>query len=67
MFKPQFEARPDQLWKGIVKNEKIRREIIKDFEQWLKNNGFFIIKKRDNDLKGKNGNLERFYYLTLAK
>ncbi len=63
MLKPQFEARPDQLNKGIVKNEKIRREIIKNFEQWLKNNGFVIIKKRDNSLQGKHGNIERFYWL----
>ena len=65
MLKPQFEARPDQLNKGVVKNEKIRREIIKNFESWLKENNFVIVKKRDNDLAGKNGNLERFYCLTL--
>mgnify|MGYP002516915612 CR=1 FL=1 len=67
MLKPQFEAKPYQLNKGVVKNEKIRREIIKNFEQWLKQNGFIIIKKRDNDLAGKNGNLERFYWLRLTK
>lgn len=67
MMKPQFEARPDQLNRGVVKNESIRRAIIKDFEQWLKLNGYVIIKKHDNDLKGKNGNQERFYYLKLEK
>ena len=67
MLKPQFEAKPHQLSKGIVKNEKVRREIIKDFEFWLKQNGFLIVKKRDNDLAGRHGNLERFYYLTIAK
>ena len=67
MLKPQFEAKPYQLNKGVIKNEKIRREIIKNFEQWLKQNNFVIINKRDNDLAGKNGNLERFYYLKLAK
>ena len=67
MLKPQFEARPYQLNKGVVKNEKIRREIIKSFEQWLGQNNFIIINKRDNKLAGKNGNLERFYYLKLAK
>lgn len=66
MLKPQFEARPFQLKNGIVKNETIRREIIKDFEAWLKNNGFLIVNKRDNTLAGKNGNLERFYFLKLA-
>ena len=67
MLKPQFEARPDQLNNGVVKNESIRRDIIKQFEQWLKDHDFVIIKKRDNLLKGKTGNQERFYYLTLAK
>ncbi len=67
MLKPQFEARPEQLFRGIVKNEKIRREIIRDFEGWLGKNGFIIKGKRDNILSGKNGNLERFYYMSLAK
>jgi len=67
MLKPQFEARPYELKNGIVKNEKIRRGIIKDFEAWLKGHGFIIINKRDNLLAGKNGNLERFYYLKIAK
>lgn len=66
MLKPQFEARPFQLKNGVVKNETIRRDIIKDFEAWLKNNGFLIVNKRDNTLAGKNGNLERFYFLKLA-
>ena len=66
MLKPQFEARPDQLNKGIIKNEKIRREIIKNFEQWLKYNNFIIINKRDNELEGKHGNKERFYWLRQA-
>lgn len=67
MLKPQFEARPFQLRKGIVKNETIRREIIKQFEYWLKQNGYIIIGKHDNELHGKTGNIERFYYLKLAK
>lgn len=65
MLKPQFEARPEQLVKGVVKNERMRREIIKNFEQWLSRSGFVIIKKRDNEVVGKVGkNQERFYWLT---
>ena len=67
MLKPQFEAKPNQLWNGVVKNEKMRREIIKDFEQFLKQNGFLILKKHDNELTGKTGNRERFYLLKLSK
>lgn len=66
MLKPQFEAKPFELKKGIVKNEKIRRDLIRDFEAWLKTQGFIIVKKRDNDFAGRNGNLERFYLLKLA-
>ena len=63
MLKPQFEARPDQLKNGVVKNSKIRRAIIENFETWLKTHGFHLIKKADNHLAGRAGNLERFYYL----
>jgi len=63
MMKPQFEAKPWQLNKGVVKNSKMRREIVKNFELWLKENGFVVLKKRDNDLAGKNGNIERFYLI----
>lgn len=67
MLKPQFEARSFQLNRGVVKNEKMRREIIKDFEIWLKNNGFLVLNKQDNDVLGRKGNQERFYYLKIAK
>lgn len=67
MLKPQFEASEQQLVKGVVKNEKMRRTIAQDFERWLKENGFYIVKKRDNELVGKvGGNRERFYWLRLA-
>ena len=63
MLKPQFEAEEAELNRGVVKNENIRRGIIKRFEGWLRENGFLIVKKRDNDLSGRNGNVERFYLL----
>lgn len=64
MLKPQFEAFPDQLVNGVVKNEKMRREIMSRFEEWLVWNGFRIVKKRDNEVRGKvGGNRERFYWL----
>ena len=67
MLKPQFEARKEQLWKGVVKNEKMRREIIREFEGWLKWERFLVLKKRDNEVAGRNGNLERFYLLKMGK
>ncbi len=68
MLKPQFEAYPDQLVNGKVKNERMRREIIQRFEQWLKQNGLVVVKKRDNETVGKvSGNRERFYWLIGAR
>ncbi len=68
MLKPQFEAKPNQLVNGVIKNEHMRREIMQNFERWLVQNGFYIMNKRDNETVGKvGGNRERFYYLKLAK
>lgn len=67
MLKPQFEAKPFQLRSGVIKNNRMRRDIIADFEAWLKMNDFVIVGKRDNELAGRFGNVERFYYLKRAK
>ncbi len=67
MLKPQFEAKPWQLKNGVVKNSKMRREIIADFEAWLKTNRFVIEGKRDNEVAGRFGNVERFYLLKSVK
>lgn len=68
MLKPQFEAKPWQLNHGVVKNERMRRDITKDFEAWLSKNNFLVIKKRDNETIGRvGGNRERFYWLRSTK
>ena len=67
LFKPQFEAKESELNKGIIKNSKIRRKIIKDFESWLKLNKFLTEEKMDSELSGLNGKVERFYLLRLGK
>jgi 23S rRNA (cytidine1920-2'-O)/16S rRNA (cytidine1409-2'-O)-methyltransferase len=63
MAKPQFEAATSNLkHKGVIKNDRMRRDILKDLEQWLKNH-FVIIDKADSEVAGSKGNLERFYKL----
>lgn len=64
MLKPQFEAGRDQVNKGVIKNDSVRRQILKDFETWAKQH-FVIIDKRDSDVAGAKGNQERFYLLKL--
>lgn len=67
MVKPQFEAGQSQLkHKGIIKNDKMRREVLKHFESWVQN--LFIIRnKADSEVAGAKGNRERFYLLVKPK
>lgn len=66
MLKPQFEAGRDQINKGIIKNDAIRRRILKEFEVWAKQ--YFVIQdKRDSDVAGAKGNQERFYILRVLR
>ena len=66
MVKPQFEAQRQQLTRGgVVKNDAVRRAILREFEQWARAN-FIIINKADSEVKGAHGNLERFYILRKA-
>lgn len=67
MLKPQFEAGKQQLNKGVVKNNTLRREILQRFETWVKSNGFVLLKKSDSAVSGEKGNLERFYLLKVSK
>lgn len=63
MVKPQFEAGVSNLkHKGVIKNDRIRRNILKDFEQWTKDK-FVIVDKADSLVAGAKGNQERFYLL----
>ncbi len=63
MVKPQFEAGLNNLkHKGVIKNDKIRRQILKDFEDYVVKQ-YVIVNKADSEVAGAKGNVERFYYL----
>jgi 23S rRNA (cytidine1920-2'-O)/16S rRNA (cytidine1409-2'-O)-methyltransferase len=66
MLKPQFEAGRHQVNKGIIKNDTVRRTILRDFEQWAKQY-FVIVDKADSEVAGSKGNRERFYLLRLSR
>lgn len=66
MVKPQFESGKKQTNKGVIKNDSMRRQILKDFEDWSRDY-FTISSKRDSDVAGAKGNRERFYLLTLKR
>lgn len=63
MVKPQFEAgRGSYKHKGVIKNDAMRRDILKDFEAWSRRY-FIIVDKADSGVSGAKGNRERFYLL----
>lgn len=63
MLKPQFEAGSSAKHNGVIKNDKLRREIMKEFEVWLKR--YFVVRdKADSGVQGTKGNQERFYLLS---
>jgi 23S rRNA (cytidine1920-2'-O)/16S rRNA (cytidine1409-2'-O)-methyltransferase len=65
MLKPQFEAGKAQINKGVIKNDSVRRQILKEFEAWSKQ--YFVIQdKADSDVAGAKGNRERFYKLRVT-
>ena len=63
MVKPQFEASRQQIGSsGVIKNDTVRRQILKDFESWARQ--YFVIQdKADSEVAGSRGNKERFYLL----
>lgn len=67
MLKPQFEAGRAQVSKGVIKNDSVRRTVLKNFEAWAKQ--YFLIRdKADSDVAGMHGNRERFYLInTIVK
>ncbi len=63
MVKPQFEAvNSGMKHKGVIKNDRMRRDILKDFEAWVQKL-FVIVDKADSEIAGAKGNKERFYFL----
>ncbi len=62
MVKPQFEAGKNQTNKGVIKNDTVRRQVLRDFEQWVQKL-FIVVDKADSDVAGSKGNRERFYKL----
>lgn len=66
MIKPQFEAGKHQINKGVIKNDRIRREILQNFEQWSREL-FVTLDKSDSGVSGAKGNTERFYKMKLKQ
>ena len=66
MVKPQFEAKESSLkHKGVIKNDRVRRQNLKEFELW--SHPYYVIhNKLDSAVSGAKGNQERFYLIQKA-
>jgi 23S rRNA (cytidine1920-2'-O)/16S rRNA (cytidine1409-2'-O)-methyltransferase len=63
MFKRLFEPPASSHNNiGFIKHDRMRRDILKDFEAWARQH-FVITDKADSDIAGSKGNVERFYKL----
>ena len=64
---PHLEAARQQLGNsGVIKNDTIRRQILRDFEAWSAKL-FVTVDKADSAVAGARGNRERFYVLKVVK
>ncbi len=65
LVKPQFEAGLERLPKdGVVKDEGVRQEILREVISACENNGFTYHQMIDSPIEGKTGNREWLVYLT---
>ena len=63
LVKPQFEAPKGSTQKGVVKDEKIRRQAIEKIKNFSKKIGLKLLGEIPSPIKGPKGNLEHFLYL----
>lgn len=62
LMKPQFEAEPKDLIKGIVKDETTRLKLLDQFKTKLTSMGIAPFEVLDSPIKGSKGNQETFVF-----
>ncbi len=63
LVKPQFEAPPKSAPKGVVREQRVRRNILQSVKHMAEDVGFVVKGSVDSSLKGRKGNQESFLYL----
>ncbi|MFH1368301.1 MAG: TlyA family RNA methyltransferase [Elusimicrobiota bacterium] len=63
MVKPQFEATPKELKKGVVRDEKIRLRTIEKIKAFASTLNLSLKGEVDSSVRGPEGNLEHFLWL----
>lgn len=63
LFKPQFEVGKIKIKNGVIKDEKIHKEVVINLVNFIKEIGLFVNDLTYSTQKGKSGNIE---YLALV-
>lgn len=65
LFKPQFEARKDEVPRGgVIRDPQLHATLIGRFAAWCVSNGFHILDLTASPILGADGNREYFFWLT---
>jgi len=67
LLKPQFEAGPANLRKGVVKDPKIHQQVLANFVNYCQQHSWQIVDSTPSPIKGPKGNVEFLFYLQLKK
>ena len=68
LIKPQFESKKENLYRGVVRDSKIHKEICKDIQDWfIKKCNVDVIGISESPITGPKGNLEFLIYCQLKK
>jgi 23S rRNA (cytidine1920-2'-O)/16S rRNA (cytidine1409-2'-O)-methyltransferase len=65
LVKPQFEGTPKEVPGGFVRDEPTRQLILGRVAQQVQESGLQLKGKADSVLKGRKGNQETFFHLSL--
>jgi len=63
LFKPQFEARSENLENGILSDVTILERLIADFKEYLTSNKIFLENEIESPIRGKKGNREFLFLI----
>ena len=63
LIKPQFEAGKINMKHGVLKDQKIIEDVLKQMVTYCNDCGFYVEGIKKSDLKGKAGNQEFMFYL----
>ncbi len=63
LVKPQFEAGRAQVRKGVVRDPRVHREVLRRLARWIREQGWGVAGVTPSPLPGPKGNLEFFLWV----